>query len=71
MYVKFRTGKHLSDNLSIKNGLKQWDALSPLLFNFTLEYAIRKVQRNTVELKLSGPWQRLFYANMWLYWEKI
>jgi len=28
---------------SIKNGLKQGDALLPLLFNFTLEYAIRGV----------------------------
>jgi hypothetical protein len=28
----------------IQNGLKQEDALSPFLFNFTLEYAIRKVQ---------------------------
>jgi hypothetical protein len=30
--------------LLVRNGLKQGDALSPLLFNFTLEYAIRKVQ---------------------------
>jgi hypothetical protein len=28
----------------IKNGLKQGDALSPLLFSFALEYAIRRVQ---------------------------
>jgi hypothetical protein len=35
-------GKHLSDTFPIKNGLKEGDALSPLLFNFALEYAIRK-----------------------------
>jgi hypothetical protein len=29
----------------VQNGLKQGDALSPLLFNFSLEYAITKVQK--------------------------
>jgi hypothetical protein len=38
-----RIGKHLSDSFPIQNGFKQGDALSPLLFNFALEYAIRKV----------------------------
>jgi hypothetical protein len=42
-YSKIRIGKHLSDSIPIQNGLKQGDALSPLLFNFALEYAIRKV----------------------------
>jgi hypothetical protein len=32
-----------SDKFPIQNGLKQGDALSPLLFNFALEYAIRRV----------------------------
>jgi len=34
-------GKNLYDMFSIRNGLKQEDALSPLFFNFVLEYAIR------------------------------
>jgi hypothetical protein len=41
-YSKVRIGKHLSDNFPIQNGLKQGDALSPLLFNFALEYAPEK-----------------------------
>jgi hypothetical protein len=39
-------GKYLSDRFSIKNGLKQGDALSPLLFNFVLDYASRRIQAN-------------------------
>jgi hypothetical protein len=39
-YTRVRVGKHLSDRFPIKNGLKQGDALSPLLFNFALEYVV-------------------------------
>jgi hypothetical protein len=42
--TKVHTSKDLSDAFPIQNGIKQGeDALSSLLFNFALEYAIRKV----------------------------
>jgi hypothetical protein len=37
--------KYKSDIFPIQNGLKQGDALSPLLFNLTLEYTIRSRTR--------------------------
>jgi hypothetical protein len=38
--------------LPLQKGLKQTDDLSPLCFNFDLEYVIRKVQVNQMKLKL-------------------
>jgi len=50
-FSRVRVGKRLSDMLLIRNGLKQGDALSPLLFNFAVECTIRRVQFNHDGLK--------------------
>jgi hypothetical protein len=63
MYSKACIGKIFSNNFPIQNGLKQGDALLPLLFNFVLEYAIRKVQVKQVVLKSNEIHQLLVYAD--------
>jgi flagellar basal body rod protein FlgG len=43
--------------------LKQGDALSPLLFNFALEYVVSRGQANWESFKLNGTHQLLVYAD--------
>jgi hypothetical protein len=50
-------------NFPIQSGLKQKDALSPLLSNFGLEYTIRSIQENQEGLKLNKTHRLLAYAD--------
>ena len=66
-YSRVSVDKHMYDMLHIKSGMKP-DALSPLFFNFALEYTIRRVQVNQDYLKLNGTHELLVYADDFNVW---
>jgi hypothetical protein len=52
-YSRVRVSKHLSGMFPIRNGFKQEDALFPLLFNFALDYAIRRIHGKLGRLEIN------------------
>jgi len=56
-YSGVREGNHLSDVFPVKSDLKQGDALSPLLFNFALEY------EDGLKLRVHSTYECLVYAD--------
>jgi len=62
-YSRVWVGKYLPHMFLIRNGLQQGDTLLPLLFNFALEYAIRRVRVNQNGVKLNSTHQLLVYAD--------
>jgi len=70
MYSRVQVGKNLSDMFCIRNGWKQGNALSSLLFNFVLEYTIMMVQVNQNGLKLNEHINFWFMLMMLIYWKR-
>ncbi|PSN43959.1 hypothetical protein C0J52_12363 [Blattella germanica] len=55
-------GKQVSDIFEIHNGLEQGDALSPILFDFVLEHAIKSLE-DKKGVQLNGIHKLLVYAD--------
>jgi len=62
-YGRVRLGKNLSHMFPSRNGLKQRNDLSPLLFNYALKYAVRWAQVIQDGLKLNGTHLLRVYAD--------
>ena len=55
-----RIGNYSPSSFLTENRLKQGDALSPLVFNFVLEYVITRYR------KQYGDWVRMILVRYWL-----
>ena len=62
-HIRFSLSCVSHESFPIENGLKQGNALSPLPFNFALEFAIRNVQETNLSLDMNGTYQVLVYSD--------
>jgi len=70
-YSRVRLGKLLPDIFPFKNGLKQGNTLSPLLFKFALDCAIMRFQVNQDGLKFNGTYQIWFMIMILIFWADV
>lgn len=61
--LRVRVGNSLTEEFEVATGLKQGDALSPMLFNLILEHVIRKVLNHDSGVELNGKHQIIGYAD--------
>lgn len=61
--MRVRAGGGLTDEFEVVTGLKQGDALSPVLFNLALEHIIRKVLLIDGGVELNGKHKIVGYAD--------
>ena len=54
----------LTESFLVKNGLKQWDWLAPVLFNLSLEYIMRKLPVTTDSTLMYKSVQVIEYADI-------
>lgn len=58
-----RVGAELTNEFDVVSGLKQGDALSPMLFNLALEFVMRQVLVLGGEVQLNGQHKLIGYAD--------
>ncbi|CAG9134902.1 unnamed protein product [Plutella xylostella] len=61
--MKVRVGGELTEEFAVVTGLKQGDALSPMLFNLALEHVLRGVLELDFGLQLNGKHKVVGYAD--------
>jgi sorting nexin-29 len=63
VYATVKSGRHLSSEFKVNKGLRQGDAIAPLLFNVVLEIAIRRSKVETEGNIFNKCNQRMAYAD--------